>query len=69
MVVSMQEKLKIMQSKHEEKLNEMKETLNFENDVSKSLRDQLNNQEDANKRLEASIKEVFAFLKDSMIFE
>ena len=54
----MQEKVKTIQAKHDDELNELNEKFKLENDVTESLRNELARKEQNNDKLEKTIKEV-----------
>jgi hypothetical protein len=54
----MQEKVKTMNVKHENELNELNEKIKLENDAIESLRNDLERKEQNNDKLEKTIKEV-----------
>lgn len=67
MILSLQDRLKAINQKHEEETHEFKEKARLELDVATSLRNELDDKERLVKSLENSIREVSFILKIALI--
>ena len=58
MILSLQDKIKASNNKHSVEINDLRDKLDHENDVSESLRFIIEGKEKQNSQLEQSLKEV-----------